>query len=346
MTATPSTTSQTTLRSHLAAAWSLLNLQGTSNLRLGIWGTGGAGKTTFLSMLYDQLLISPRWTVAANTKAGAFAERHLATIFSEGVFPAPTETAEQLDLLSYHLTPREPHAGRGQHVTLTFVDAPGEFYEDPSHPASRVDAEMDIVDYLCSCHGLIFLIDPQPAAGSARGSYQDMLLRLFQEFQRRAQKPGAPHATMVQQYIAFCVTKVDRDPLWGRRDAPEELALEAMGRRLIKWMEHNFSQEGRYRYFATSAIGRYQERGSQDWVENVRPAVPAGRQGREASLLWVTQPAAAADSWVPPATTAAQPIRPEETIVCRDEIAPLNVIEPVEWLLAAMAKRMPRLHNR
>ena len=58
------------------------------DIRIGIWGANGAGKTTFLTKLY-QVLIDNRWSVQTDENAKDFIKRNLAKI-AERTFPDRT----------------------------------------------------------------------------------------------------------------------------------------------------------------------------------------------------------------------------------------------------------------
>jgi hypothetical protein len=330
--------------------WSALSAGSPSSIRLGIWGTSEAGKTTYLAMLYDQLLRSPEWSVAADERASTFVEDQLHTLFNAGLFPPATEALNELDVLTYHVKARKPMPRGLAEVVISFVDAPGEFYEDPVGTGGRVNAGMDIIDYLASCHGIIFLLDPQRGGQRASADYQSMLMKLFMAFQRRTARPGGAMCHKLEQYLAFCVTKVDREPFWSRRDAPDKLAADVLGTRLVEMIETTFSDQERFKFFATSAIGRYQEPGGKGWTENVRlaqgPAATAPAQNVQgAQNVWIPTAPAAGD-WMPQAAPAARLAAEPASIIRRDQIAPLGVVEPLSWLLSSIGKRRPNITRR
>ncbi|RME41590.1 MAG: hypothetical protein D6796_15660, partial [Caldilineae bacterium] len=262
-------------RSHLYKQWQRFTAADHNTFRIGIWGTTGAGKTTFLAMLYDALLLRPGWTVAADGKARAFVTGHLRTIRTRGRFPAPTEVTAQTDIFRYILQEEASKQADGAYrqITLDFVDAPGEFYERPHQADRRVTGEMDILDYLASCHGILFLLDPDrvdESLGEDEDDYRTMLLDLMLEFQERNIKSGISDDLRLEQYMAFCVTKVDRAPYWERRDDPQNLAESVMGETMYRMLGANFCKPNHYHFFATSAIGRYQDPETGEWRENVR----------------------------------------------------------------------------
>jgi hypothetical protein len=366
-------------RSHLYKQWQRFTSAQSSAFRIGIWGTTGAGKTTFLAMLYDALLLRPGWTVAADGKAREFVTSHLRTIRMRGQFPAPTEVTAQSDVFRYILQEEGSAQGDGEYnqITLDFVDAPGEFYERPHLADRRVTGEMDILDYLSSCDGVIFLLDPDRVDGSLsddEDDYRTMLLDLMLEFQERNIRSGVSDDLRLEQYMAFCLTKVDKDPYWEHRESPQNLAEEVMGDTMFRMLGSNFLRHNRFQFFSTSAIGRYQDPESGNWIENVaysNGAAAVRRQnGREAVEPVVTttsigaayEPEAPAtppqpdadtgprasrrptSSWAPASPDRggpAKPYAPGVTIANRGAITPFNVIEPLDWLIDSMRREPP-----
>lgn len=365
-------------RSHLYKQWQRFTAADHSAFRIGIWGTTGAGKTTFLAMLYDALLLRPGWTVAADGKARGFVTGHLRNIRTKGRFPAPTEVTAETDIFRYILQEEGSKGADGQYnqVTLDFVDAPGEFYERPHQADRRVTGEMDILDYLSSCHGIIFLLDPDrvdESLGEGDDDYRTMLLDLMLEFQERNIKSGVSDDLRLEQYMAFCVTKTDKETYWAGRKSPQNLAENVMGDTMYRMLGANFCKPGRFNFFASSAIGRYQDPGTGEWVENVaygdaRRAQPARNgSGKPAPVVTTTnigqayEPEAIAisaepdtgpraprrtqsSSWAP--VSAVDPAEkpdyaPEVSIVRKSAINPTNVIEPLDWLIESMRRDAP-----
>lgn len=364
-------------RSYLYEQWQRFISPTPSAFRVGIWGTTGAGKTTFLAMLYDALLLRPGWTVAADPKARQFVLNHLKTIRQHGRFPAPTEISPELDIFRYILQDESrPDDGADfRQVSLDFVDAPGEFYESPHQPDRRVNNELDILDYLSSCHGIIFLLDPDRTtaeddrdAEEAADDYRTLLLDLMMEFQERARQSGVSDDLRLEQYMAFCVTKIDKEPHWSRRKSPQDLAAEVMGDTMYRMLSANFCKPNRFGFFASSAVGRVQDPETKEWRENV--VYPHRAEAARARVPVVTttqvgqayEPApepgddspgagserAARSVWAPGGNGRDQ--QPADfspaRIARRQAISPFNVIEPLDWLIDNMRRQPPRIAPR
>lgn len=367
-------------RSHLYKQWQRFTAAHNSSFRIGIWGTTGAGKTTFLAMLYDALLLRPGWTVAADSQARGFVTSQLRNIRTKGRFPAPTEVAAETDIFRYILQEekKEQFEGEFNQITLDFVDAPGEFYERPHLADRRVKGEMDILDYLSSCHGIIFLLDPERVDDSLQdddSDYRTMLLDLMLEFQERNIKSGVSDDLRLEQYMAFCVTKIDKEPYWPQRKSPQNLGEEIMGDTMYRMLGANFCKQNRYNFFATSAIGRYQDPNTGEWVENItypngqahdanharanQPAVTTTAIGQAFEPAAVATPAepdtgpraprrSPTSSWAP-VSQAMSETRPDYragvSIVHKRAISPINIIEPLDWLIESMRRNVPRINN-
>jgi hypothetical protein len=253
-----------------------------SDIRIGIWGSSGAGKTTYLTMLYDVLKESDGWIVrVGNEQADEFIKTNLKAI-ANGEFPRRNEPDEneRLKIYSYKLT-RENSKYKGS-VSLNFIDAPGEFYErlgdknkkylvdDPNNP------ETDVIDYLMGCDGIIFLLDPDPdKQNQGKEKYSTMLSELFIDFNSRNREKNR-HKARLENYIAICVTKVDHDEIWEKAKSKgadtyvEELMRPMMTLKKLKndiWLETDKKQrnirskENRCQFFYTSVLGRYEEDG-------------------------------------------------------------------------------------
>jgi GTPase SAR1 family protein len=280
------------------------------DIRLGIWGSSGAGKTTYLAMLYHALEQSDNWRVQpGNDEADDFINTQYEYIFSEHKYPHPTEVdqGEKLKIYSYTLI-RENSQYNGS-ITLKFVDAPGEFYErrhkenekflvnDPDNP------EQDIIDYLMSCDGIIFLLDPDHNKNinqneKRKAPYSKMLPDLFKDFLKRYRNKNQNSLERLEHYVAFCITKCDRDDIHkqispnghdkyckGADEYMEELIGPIVKLRNIRnyiWLELDKnqrlqrSQHNRCQFFYTSAIGRYQKNGKSysPHIEEVTPTQP------------------------------------------------------------------------
>lgn len=239
-----------------------------ADIQLGIWGTTGAGKTTYLAMLYDALERDNNWRVGVVKKAREFAGTHRKTIRIDRIFPAPTPVPDQLETLDYTLI----NQGSGKRTVIKFIDAPGRFYEQIKKTPTIVKQENkstdskqefeDIVDYLRACNGIILLLDPDRMT-EKRDDFLSMLTELFQEFYERENQENENRDNIfdkLKHYIAFCVTKVDRQKIWSKGQESKKLVEEVMGEDTLMRILNNYVEENRCEYFSVSSIGCYKDK--------------------------------------------------------------------------------------
>lgn len=339
---------------------------GPKDIRIGIWGPSRSGKTTYLAMLYSALEDSDEWRVqAGDDHADDFIDTHISEI-DAGKFPPATQPTANLNIFTYILIPNFSQ-GTGSKIVLNFIDAPGEFYEDirgngaqtvKIHEAqNNQDTSGDIVDYLRSCDGIIFLIDPIRSKKQGE-SYKTLLLRLFLEFQKRSRKNDNDKVTTLEQYIAFCVTKVDKEEIWSQGKKSADLAKDVMGNQFCTKKLKNFFSEGRYEFFSVASIGRYLDKDGKsreaviypDIPETQPPEPPQPPQPPQGGYSGGYDPdALSGEPNTPPSSSSSSdddwesfnqtsktpelPSIPQPTINTEVEYEPFNVIAPIKWLI-------------
>jgi len=355
--------------------------RGGTPYKLGLWGTAGAGKTTYLAMLFEALALDPAVIVVPDEGARTFAEDHRSEIRDRGLFPTPTQRRESLDVLSYMIYPSNTaQQGGGKdapHYVLSFIDAPGEYYENLDG-SDAVNSKITILDFLGSCDGIIFLIDPERVEGPGQSNYRRLLDTLLQRLQARsiAQNRGP----FTHHCMAFCVTKVDQEPWWQDYDKPEQLAERIIGKNMFQLIERQYCSPKSYKYFALSSIGIRPDPVNPDrLLPNVEPiAPPDGSQqapaaGQASHALPAAPPSTirpgilrAAGPTVqhtPPtqggpvaksakdavaaafgvSETLARPVNPRQDerriISPGDVINPIGLMEPVIWLIRNLNER-------
>ena len=364
-----------------------LQTSSSSDIRLGIWGTSGAGKTTYMFMLYEALKNSEAWLIELDPIARNFIRKNRDYI-RQGIFPPPNEKPKDLEIFSYTLRRK----GIGSKIVLNFIDAPGEFYEEmltakgtkgvvkekkisSSTPLSEEENKTPIIDYLMSCHGIIFLLDPEKTEKNG-GRYSSLLEDLFLEFQERSRRTDIDvDDPRLEQYMAFCVTKVDGENFWSYRKDAQPFVEKILG----KWMSlkklQDFcrleelnpekrkkpSKNNRCEFFCTSSVGCYQKDG--EWVSPViypeenNFTQPKTQQTESSSNpYWghdeeVYSPQSSKSSTGDWASSGNQNY-PEPVSVNRPTIdseavlRPYYVLEPVEWLIKGIQANPPFGINR
>ncbi|MGB7441825.1 MAG: hypothetical protein WA919_12210 [Coleofasciculaceae cyanobacterium] len=272
----------------------LLNLnthKSEEPIRLAIWGTSGAGKTTYLTRLYE-VLINKEWGVETDKKAQEFIDKNLRKI-NKGEFPDRTSTQDNdsLELYCYKLI--EPDSKQKTQIELNFIDAPGEFYERIKDKKVTVcdkqnHLEIELIDYLLSCHGIVFLLDPLRTQEDG-DSYYILLGELFREMQSR-QSIYCPGKQKLEQYVAFAITKIDRKNVWEKYKYHEAIYafIDLLGPSAnLQWLKNFFqldrtklskqinkkefqsaSRYHRCQFFTISSIGMYKD-SERNWHSGV-----------------------------------------------------------------------------
>lgn len=334
--------------------------QKTESFQIGLWGAHNAGKTTYLAMLYDALEQSPAWRVYTDEKGREFITAHTKTIRGEKHFPPSTEPSdedpEEFIYEIYRKSKDEPNTYN--RVDLKFLDAPGEYYENPYAPG------INILDYLSGCHGLIFLVDPEPPSTEV-SDYHNMVLDLLREFHKRSRQNSETHSPFLEQYLAFAATKVDKEGFWERCYQPKNSAdknkanidkfvIEVMGQSTYNAVSNNYSQEGRYKLFAISSIGRSQNPDTQEWEQNITyPNQPQTSTDAKNTMKRGYTPPSRYQSDVKPedeeerslplSNQTVEDELEEDPFVIINRISSLNVIQPLEWLIDSMLNNPPKI---
>ena len=359
----------------------------SQDIRIGLWGAASSGKTTYLAMLYEALEYSRDWEVTADKNALQFIRKQSDDI-EAGHFPGRTTAQKEIEIFSFTLRPQFDNQHKGS-VVLSFIDAPGEFYERPrpdvrvvskrSTSASKSMEEagpfMDIIDYLISCDGIIFLLDPERSE-KGKKAYRTIIRDLFLEFQDRSRNP-ALKSEKLQQYLAFSVVKMDKMDYWDRRnEKPSQLAKEIVGRQLFDKLANNYCYvderdftKNRFAFFALSSIGRYEkEKGVWEMVVgdgsqpvNTEPETNPSYEGAGGYDVWSTPSYEPSPYEQEPASNFEQPNNgglddafgsrfdepPEDdayaqpTIDREKDSRPFNVISPLEWLIKSIHANPP-----
>jgi hypothetical protein len=251
-----------------------------TTIRIGIWGQKGAGKTTYITILHNELKKDAHFTVKPDPRSGEMDSNM--TQIKNGRFPEPTEinirnNNMEVDIYNYTLTPKnQSHPLFKKEVIIEFIDIGGDFFENLNFGEGNIrfierngsqqsNQINDIVGYLNSCQAILFLLDTK--------NYREPLLsNLFNQLKARCRNNKCP------QYIAFCVTKIDRGELWQKTQEKSgvDLVKKVMGNNLFNAIDNYFyfnqkynfgTSENRCNFYGISSIGRYHQNGS--WEEAI-----------------------------------------------------------------------------
>lgn len=268
-------------------------MSNTKDVKIGIWGGSGSGKTTFLSALELATLLDPHgnWNIWGNDEVSPgsvdFLLRGSESLRSKE-FPDPT-TGITRNLYTYEIngTLTTGLAGilntlrgligkpRPVRFTLNVFDYPGGdlLTADPDDPRW---------EHLADCDGLVYLFDPHmddPSSDNFKCLSRSM--SMMQQVLRR-KRQGSLEGGLLPHHLAVCITKFDDDMVFTKlreaglvkqdTETPEQVpyvedterAFECFADRYtIPRIRHSF-YEDRVRFFVTSSIGFYREDGKVD----------------------------------------------------------------------------------
>jgi hypothetical protein len=357
-----------------------------SSIRIGIWGTTGSGKTIYLARLCELLSAGGKFRVQpGSNEAKKFVEElsnNMNNETKDGILPTPSfyipfdrEDRNNVEIFTYKLDPLSSEFGSAT-IRLEFIDAAGEFFENPDttliiNNADKSSSYGNIIDYLMSCHGIIFLLDPLKK-DDAKNDYFGLLLNLFTTFQMRSYPPELPKVPILEQYMAFCVTKVDQnDELL--KTPTMDLVKDVMGLKMWAYLQNNFSsveldlnkrqkpnKNNRCNFYSTSAFGRFKNEQGQaekflQYPSIPKPDIPNDLNDNE-TQNW--EKAFTKDNQPPINNSAPDRRRTLEDIGQEIEVDdqpklivkqrkegcnPSNIIEPLEWLIKSIIKHPPTL---
>ncbi|GAB4580848.1 MAG: hypothetical protein Fur0022_35910 [Anaerolineales bacterium] len=260
---------------------------------IGIWGPKGAGKTTYLSVLYHDCLANGWKMKAADEESDEFRLKNYKLLFEEGVFPIATRQ-QDVGVYTYDIS-RGGSFGVVQAYRLVLADASGEWFENPVQ-MRNLFPEITVNPYerLMQCDGLVLLLDPEEVRTQQTGHYVT-ISRALGALERFASnnsinKPIVP-------LMAVCFTKMDREKyryidLDGEKIT--EFARKILGDHIYQDILNACAPE-RVKFFGCSSIGIQEN----------------GKKGK-------------------------MPVGTEQTKEDRfnpDNISPINIFKPIEWLL-------------
>lgn len=261
---------------------------------IGIWGPKGAGKTTYLSVLYHDCLANGWKMKAADEESDEFRLKNYTLLFEEGVFPIATRQ-QDVGVYTYDIS-RAGSLGVVQTYRLVLADASGEWFENPVQMRNLFpEITVNPYDRLMKCDGLLLLLDPDEVRKEQRKHYVT-ISRALGALERAASnnsinKPITPT-------MAVCFTKMDREKYRFKIDAEgekmNEFVLDVLGPHTYQDIL-NACEPNRVKFFGCSSIG----------VQRIGKTNESNAM--EAS---------------------------DETRIDPDKITPINIFKPIEWLLS------------
>ena len=353
-----------------------------SSIRIGIWGSQNSGKTIYLVRLCQLLSEGGKFRVEfGSDETAKFLENLVKKMNNgtkDGILPPPNfKSNNDIKILTLLLEPLSSEFGKAT-IILEFIDAAGEFFEKPLDKNLKIinndqsSIYTNIIDYLMSCHGIIFLLDPLREVGAEEDDYFGLLYNLFNTFQRRS-RSDLSKVPILEQYMAFCVTKVDQNNEL-LKTPTMDLVKDVMGQTMWNCLQNNFSsveldlnkrqkpnKNNRCNFYSTSAFGRFIN--EQGEAENFLqyPSIPKADIPNDLNDIphnetqdW--KKAFSKDNQSPINDSAPrrrvedieqeievdnQPIVKQRKEGCN----PSNIIEPLEWLIKSIINYPPILSN-
>lgn len=286
----------------------------TTEIQIGLWGPREAGKTTFLAMLYHECL-RREWRIKPEGEALKFVKDTHRFLFNKGEFPPPTQISAT-KVYQFRVTPpqRGLFGGRSSRTfVLSFPDVGGEWYEDYEKARAQAQSGQNPMEILARCRGLLLLVDPDPSFRNRReeddpdrggeqkaSSYFEMLLDLTSELEGASGEAGS-----TVRYVAVVLTKMDKPGNWEQRDQPDRFAQSVLTPHELRIIE-NLVPRDHLRYYASSAVGVFQDRDGQ-----LRSNFEEFKDEEG---------------------------KPKSRIPAPDKIQPFNVLEPLEWLMEMLSR--------
>ena len=220
--------------------------QKNTRIKLGIWGASSSGKTVYMLMLYHYLQRSKRkdkfLVKVDDQETDDFLQTELNLRIYKGEFPTPTTTKDKYNSYSYKLKRDNSETI----VELTFLDLPGELWEDRSrekkvktnNTIGNKNYGVSVAKYLTQCHGILILLSP------LKEDYNDSYLPLLEDL-FRLMLSEIPEFKL-EQYVVFGITKADHDKIYQRTIDTNfyQLIMEIIGLQApLEWLESYFYLE-------------------------------------------------------------------------------------------------------
>lgn len=329
--------------------------------RIGIWGTGRAGKTTYLAALYyDYRRQHARFDIEAITEESRhFIQSAYEWIFEKHGFPEKTVQSQEYH---YVVTDKKYRTT----FEMRFFDTAGEQFENfiytdrrdkhvevqqsTTAPLKSSHTPQQVFEHMLDCDGLIILIDP---AWSQRLTQQRPLHTLLHDYFSHL-KTERRRRDLPEPVTALVLSKVDgKDDTWHKRngaDDPSDCFRREKGRSVEEceqkcpvfgFLGYKFMVEhlpgllspDNISCFAISSIGR--KKGtlnvgiSSSWErsQTPRPDYYQPERGENGHYVYLHQPLRNA-----PIQETYEPSSIDDV----NGITSLNLHQPIEWIRARL----------
>ena len=321
-----------------------------NDIKIGIWGGSGSGKTTFLAALRIALLKYAKSTDASWSIYGLDEKSPRSSLFLEEntrqlenlVFPVPTlavPTTYTYEVNGSYSS--DSILKRGWNwltksgdiqFNLDVFDYPGGYLMDR-------DANDTLWEHLAGCDGLIYLIDTDPKKKDKVGQRSFDYLQRSLDMMRRVFERNSPASIVrgkLPQHLAFCITKYDDVTVFKDLYDRDFIALDGSVESqppfisdpegafkfiaddlTVQTIKGYFHKE-RVRYFGTTSIGFYVD-----------------EQTRKVDMKRFSNIKVEQEEYVDERGVTVQ----REKLSIKSRINPIGVIEPVLWLHRSLSER-------
>ncbi|RME77728.1 MAG: hypothetical protein D6785_12450, partial [Planctomycetota bacterium] len=242
----------------------------TKTKNIGIFGTKGAGKTTYLVSLVHQMYnyaVNDRWEMNITGPSHKFFIEKIKKL-EKGEWLDSTKKIEDFEF-------KMIHTYSGDIIELKTADIVGEAFKETFDPCSEEDKkETTLLDTLRNASGYIFIIDPKRLMDPQDKIEEVAVYRSLLEYLREAK--GLKPRQKFKEPFAFVLSKADKYGEMIRK--PQRFFYDKM--RAVHGKAESLIRH--YKVFMVSAVGGTEERGGKEF-----PRTPIDPQNVFEPFRWV-----------------------------------------------------------
>lgn len=349
------------------------------DIRIGIWGGVGAGKSTYLTALYRHINRSKDWNLEIHPEiSDCFSDYSYS--FDSGNFPevgfSLPKNYDAIQSLDYTLSPRSHSKVRK--VSLNFLAAPGEFYEHCfSEDVPVIDGPKsydDVMHYYADCDGIVVLLDQERAIDDLE-YFHRLMGNFLVSLKNYCTTLKSSKSYSSLPYLAFCLSKTDQyDSIWkcdGQPDIqPDMNEIFSLVRRVIGETAFSILQgsclldlrrqyeptKNRCNFYYLSSLGRFFEKGEYKKADDVSQSDAPGRNAsdkkkrQEPFLEETNKPKAGSQFFKSPSQEDSYFYLERKDssrfeVPSNSSLEPLNIFAPIDWMINSIPDYPPFLRN-
>lgn len=239
---------------------------------IGIFGTKGSGKTTYLVSLINEMYnfaVSDKWEMNITGESHKFYVDKIKQL-ENGEWLAGTRDHNYLDF-------KMVHSRKGSEIHIQTADIVGESFKsafDPCNEEQEDQGESKLLEMITNCRGYIFVIDPARLVDPQRKIEEISIYRSLIEFLRESR--GLKGREKFDEPFAFVFTKSDKYAEFVGR--PKKFFYNKM--RAIHGKCDSLMKQ--YKTFSCSSVGGIENREGKEY-----PATPIEPQRVFQPFQWV-----------------------------------------------------------